>query len=218
MAVPASGHDVTAPAVEGVTQSGGLPTRVMSGWRATNAAGSLQAMPTLVLGPPPPELQALLERRRRAGLDRLDEVWEGVLHVISPPSGAHADVAQQLAVLLDRPAREAGLFPTMHEFNLGDGEDDFRVPDGGIHRQRPTGVWHPTAALVVEIVSPGDETWEKLPFYAAHRVDEVLIVDPQKRSVDWLALSGDEYGPAERSGLLELGPQDLAARIDWPGR
>jgi len=35
----------------------------------------------LVLDPAPYELDALLERRRRSGLDRLDEVWEGVLRV-----------------------------------------------------------------------------------------------------------------------------------------
>jgi Uma2 family endonuclease len=58
----------------------------------------------------------------------------------------------------------------------------------------------PTAALVVEIVSPGDETWEKLPFYAAHHVDEVLIVDPQERSVSWLALERGKYRPIDRSG------------------
>ena len=29
--------------------------------------------------------------------------------------------------------------------------------------------------LVIEIVSPGDDTWKKLPFYAAHDVDELLI-------------------------------------------
>lgn len=34
-------------------------------------------MPTLVLGSPPPELEALMERRRRAGADRFDEVREG---------------------------------------------------------------------------------------------------------------------------------------------
>ena len=28
---------------------------------------------------------------------------------------------------------------------------------------RPRGVWHSTAALVVEIVSPGDESWKKSP-------------------------------------------------------
>jgi Uma2 family endonuclease len=163
------------------------------------------------------ELRALVERRRRAGLDRLDEVWEGVLHMIPARSGAHADIAQQLAVLLDGPARQAGLFPTMHEFNLGDGEQDFRVPDGGVHRQRLTGVWHDTAALVVEIASPGDEAWDKLPFYAKHKVDEVLIVDSEKRAVDWLALADGEYRPVvERSALIELGPAELGGLIDWP--
>jgi Uma2 family endonuclease len=173
-------------------------------------------VPTLVLDPPPPELRALLERRRRAGLDRLDEVWDGVLHMIPAPSGAHADIAQQLAEVLGPLARAAGMFPTVHEFNLGESEQDFRVPDGGVHRQRPRGVWHPTAALIVEIVSPGDETWQKLPFYAAHNVDEVLIVDPEKRTVEWLAVGGGEYRPVERSALIESGPADLAAQIDWP--
>lgn len=54
-------------------------------------------MPTLVLGPPPPELEALFERRRRAGVDRLDEVWEGVRHMIPGPSFEHAQLSQQLA-------------------------------------------------------------------------------------------------------------------------
>jgi hypothetical protein len=178
--------------------------------------GYASGMATLVLGPPPPELQALLERRRRAGLDRLDEVWEGVLHMIPAPGLEPARIAQQLAVLLDGPAGESGLVPAMHEFNLGESEHDFRVPDGGLHRPGASGVWLPTAALVVEIVSPGDETWEKLPFYAAHGVDEVLIVDPEKRSVDWFALTGGEYRPVEHSGLIELGPAQLAERIEWP--
>jgi Uma2 family endonuclease len=96
--------------------------------------------------------------------------------------------------------------------NLGDSEHDFRVPDGALHRPGASGTWHPTAALVVEIVSPGDETWEKLPFYAAHSVDEVLIVDPQARSVSWLGLAG----PIERSGLVNLGTSALWEHLDWP--
>lgn len=171
-------------------------------------------MSTLVLDPQ--ELQALDERRRRSGLDRLDEVWEGVLHMVPAPSGEHADITQQLAVALDGAARAAGLFPTMGEFNLGDSEDDFRVPDGGVHRSRPRGTWFPTAALVAEIVSPGDETWEKLPFYAVHRVDEVLIVDPSERTVHWLGLTDGEYHEIEQSRLFDLGPSELAKQIDWP--
>ena len=67
----------------------------------------------------------------------------------------------------------------------------------------------------MEIVSPGDESWEKLPFYATHDVDEVLIVDPQKRpSARWL--KGGDYLPIERSSLIDLGPNELAEQIDCP--
>jgi Uma2 family endonuclease len=173
-------------------------------------------MPTLVLGAPPPELEALLERRRQAGVDRLDEVWQGVRHVVPGPSIEHADISQQLAELLGPPARAAGLRPTISEFNLGESEHDFRVPDGGLHRPGAAGIWHATAALVVEILSPDDETWQKLPFFAAHDVDEVLIVDPAERTVTWLALRDGEYEPAGRSGLIELGASELAGQINWP--
>ncbi len=173
-------------------------------------------MPTLVLGSPPPELEALLERRRRAGVDRLDEVWQGVRHMVPGPSFEHARVSQQLAELLGPPARAAGLLATMSEFNLGESEHDFRVPDGGLHRPGAAGVWLPTAALVVEILSPDDETRQKLPFYAAHHVDEILIVDPADRTVTWLGLRDGGYQPVQRSGLIELGPVELAEQLDWP--
>jgi hypothetical protein len=173
-------------------------------------------MATLVLGTPPPELQALLERRRDAGVDRLDEVWQGVRHMVPGPSLEHARVAQQLAVLLDGPARAGGLLLAMHEFNLGESEQNFRVPDGGLHRPGAAGVWLPTAAVVVEVLSPGDESWQKLGFYVEHDVDEVLLVDPAERTVTWLALRDGEYRPVQRSGLIDLGSAELAERLDWP--
>jgi len=173
-------------------------------------------MPTLVLGSHPPELDALLARRREAGVDRLDEVWQGVRHMVPGPSLEHARVAQQLAVLLDGPARDGGLLLAMHEFNLGESEQDFRVPDGGLHRPGAAGVWHSTAAVVVEVLSPGDESWQKLPFYAEHHVDEVLLVDPAEQTVTWLALHDGEYKPVRLSRLIGLGPAELAERLDWP--
>lgn len=175
-------------------------------------------MATLVLGTPPPELEALLERRHEAGVDRLDEVWQGVRHVVPGPSFEHARIATQLTLLLDAPARDSGLLLAMHEFNLGESEHDFRVPDGGLHRPGAAGVWLPTAAIVVEILSPDDESWLKLPFYAAHDVDEVLLVDPAERTVTWLALRDGAYVPVVRSGLIELGPAELTERLDWPVR
>jgi hypothetical protein len=51
-------------------------------------------------------------------------------------------------------------------------------------------VFYPTAALVIEIVLPGDETWEKLKPYA-------------------------QYVHLKRRRLLELGAGELAELIDW---
>ncbi len=172
-------------------------------------------MPLVVLDPLPIEIESLLERRRRLGLDGCDEMWDGVLHMNPGPHGRHHRIQQQLAELLGPPARAAGLIPAMGDFNIGD-EDNYRVPDGGLHRPGPDKLFYPTAALSVEIVSPGDETWKKLPFYAAHGVDEVLIVDSLERVVHWLGLREGEYESIERSALIVYGPAQLAQQIDWP--
>jgi Uma2 family endonuclease len=172
-------------------------------------------MRTLVLDPLPSQLEELLEQRRRTGVDKHDEVWEGVYHVIPGPDIAHALVAQQLAVLLDAPARANGLVVST-EFNLGVSKDNYRVPDLGVHRDPQLTVWVPTAAIAVEVLSPDDDTWKKLPFYARHRVDELLIVDPADRSVTWLGLHGGEYRPIEHSGVLAMGASALTEQIDWP--
>ena len=172
-------------------------------------------MPTLVMDPAPAEIDALIERRRRLGLDHRDEMWEGVYRMNPPPSLEHQVILQQLAVLLSSSARDADLLAVIQEFGLG-APEDYRVPDGGLHRPGASGVWHPTAALVIEIVSPGDESWHKLPFYAAHDVDEVLIIDPREHSISWLGLENGEYQPIARSGLIDLGPNELGEQIDWP--
>lgn len=104
----------------------------------------------------------------------------------------------------------------MGEFNLGESEHDFRIPDGGLHRPGAAGVWLHTAALVVEIISPDDESWQKLGFCAEHHVEEVLFVDPAERTVTWLALHDGEYEPIRQSGLIALGPAEVAEQIDWP--
>lgn len=175
-------------------------------------------MPTLVRDPQPVEFEALLERRRRLGQDRFDEVWAGVYHMNPAPSFEHQRISQQLAVLLDPLARGAGLVPVIGGVNIGQ-QDNFRIPDGSLHRPGASGIWLKTAALAIEIVSPGDETWDKLGFYAAHGVDELVIVDPEQRQVHWFVLDPtvDEYAHAERSRLIDLGPAELSERLEWPG-
>jgi Uma2 family endonuclease len=173
-------------------------------------------MRTLLPDPPPAEIETVLEHRRAAGADKLDEVWDGVVHVSPDPSLPHGDVANQLAVLLSPLARAAGLRPHVSPFNLGEPGSNFRIPDGGLLRARTARAFVSTAALVIEIVSPGDDSWKKFDYFAAHDVDEVLIVDPLKRTVHWLALVEGEYVQVERSALIDLGRTKLAERIDWP--
>lgn len=173
-------------------------------------------MTTLVRDPEPIELEQLRERRERLGLDYWDEVWDGVLHMNPPPTGEHGYILQQLAVLLDPLARRAGLVPLINIFGIGEGKENYRVPDGGLHRALPRGVYQSTAALVIEVLSPRDETWDKLSFYAAHHVDELMIVDPQEHRVHWFALQDGEYKPVQRSALIELGPAELVGQLEWP--
>lgn len=169
---------------------------------------------TVVLGERPPELEALIARRKKLGLDLHDEVWEGVYHVAPYASARHAYIDQQAAVLLDRYARSAGLVVT-DAFNLG-GPDDFRVPDRGLHRGIPEGAWVPTAAAVVEILSADDESLNKLPFYASRGVEEVLIFDPDTHEVGIYVLKQGSLVRSSRSDLLRVDAAVLEQEIDWP--
>ena len=44
----------------------------------------------------------------------------------------------------------------------------------------------------------------------------MVIVEPEKRAIHWLGLDDGDYSSIERSGLIDLGPDRLAERIDWP--
>lgn len=171
-------------------------------------------MRTVILGELPPGIEALIESRRAAGADLYDEVWEGDYHMVPAPHGHHGRLDDELAAALRPAAKRQGLFPT-GPFNLGT-PGNYRVPDRALRRDQRDSVWIDTAALVVEIVSPGDESWEKLSFYAAHAVDEVLIVDPRRRALDLLRLTGSDYRSVDRSALLDVSVADLASQIDWP--
>jgi Uma2 family endonuclease len=171
-------------------------------------------MRTVLLDPPPAELEAWLEQRRARGQDLFDEVWEGEYHVAPSPHVRHGLVDDQLTVILSSRARTAGLLGS-GPCNIGH-PDDYRVPDHAYFRDRPGEIWNATAAIVVEIVSPGDESRNKLPFYHRAGVEEVLIVDPEVRLVEWFRRSDKDFDLTDRSDLLGISSAELAAAIDWP--
>lgn len=170
-------------------------------------------MRTVVLGEPAAELQDWLDRRRALGLDLFDEVWEGAYHVAPSPHRRHGDLDRQIVVLLHSAARAAGLWPS-GPANIGE-PNDYRVPDGAYFRDRAFKTFEPTAAIVVEIVSPGDESRIKAPFYFWRGVDELLIVDLEARTVEWFTRGTAGFTPADRSALLGLTSAELHVAIDW---
>ncbi len=171
-------------------------------------------MRTVDLVPVPPELAAEVERRRAIGADTHDEVWDGEYRMAPAARSTHGMVQMEVASLLRPLARQAGL-TLVGDFNVGVPRD-YRVPDLGLLRRGLGETWLSTAALVVEVLSPGDDSWEKLPFYAAHEVDEVVVVDPAERSVAWLARVGEGYEPVTRSVVLDVEVAEVADRIEWP--
>lgn len=151
--------------------------------------------------------QEWLDERHRLDLDRKDEMWEGVLHVIPPASSAHNELGADLIAIFGRLAADRGLRrfvepgifdPDVEEMTSYRVADlGFALPDHVTSR----GI-EGHAALVVEILSPRDESYEKLPFYRRVGVEELLYVDPVTRTFEvrrpdgdgWRVVGADEGG------------------------
>lgn len=143
----------------------------------------------------------LLDARARTGVDRWDEMWEGVLHTPPAPNREHQDMALALGSWL-RTHWAMPLGNRVHtQINLaspGGWPNDYRIPDlllltpdrfeidcneyfeGG-----------PTA--VIEIRSPGDETSDKMSFYAKLDVPEVWIIDRDTKALELYLLRDGQY-------------------------
>jgi len=172
-------------------------------------------MRTVIIDPP----SDFLEERRRLGHDIRDEMWDGVVHVVPEPSTWHQHFAHRLAVVLFPLAETKGLLATHETALYRPGEDrDWRVPDllyAPFEHALNRGI-EGHAALVIEIRSPGDETYQKLPFYADVGCREVLVIDRDTCAVELFNVAEGEL--ARTTGSVELA--SLGARmttIDGPG-
>lgn len=126
--------------------------------------------------------EALLEERRRAGVDGRDEMWEGVLHMVPPPRGPHQRLSTDVLYVCIPLARRRGLVPHV-ETGVFRADDDYKVPDQAfaLPAQLSDRGIEGGPPLVFEFRSPGDETYDKLGWYWATGVQEVLVVHPDTR-------------------------------------
>lgn len=61
-----------------------------------------------------------------------------------------------------------------------------------------------------------DRSRQKLAFYAAHDVDEVLLVEPSTHTVELYGCEGHGMVRRDCSTVFDLDPEELAARLNWP--
>lgn len=168
--------------------------------------------------------QAMLTERRRLGLDGRDEVWNGVLHMVPPAGGPHQRLGAELLQVLAPLGKHHGLVAS-YETGLFRASDDYRVSDQLYCRpEHESERGAEGAELVVEIRSEGDETYDKIGFYAGLGVREMLIVHPQGHWVELLRAVGAKLLPvtADTEGTVRsdvLGAQFTTVegrlRITW---
>ena len=148
------------------------------------------AGPILVLDPL--AQKDILVQRRASGADRYDEVWEGT-YIMSPlPSLEHQRIVRRLTVVFDQIVESMGKGEMFPGANLSDRvskwETNFRCPDiiVVLDESRVTNLESAIVGgpeFLVEVASPGDRWPEKLEFYAAIGVRELLVIDRDTRHV-----------------------------------
>ncbi len=132
----------------------------------------------------------LLAERARLGHDRWDEMWDGELHMVPPPSFGHQLLGTRLLLAIAPLADARGLTMT-YETGYFRVADDYRQPDLAVFRlDRTSARGIEVAELVIEIRSPGDESNAKIAWYLAQGCREVLIVDRDTLDIELHTATG----------------------------
>lgn len=154
----------------------------------------------------------ILEWRRRTGADQWDEMWEGVLHMAPSPNREHQDLEGALEAWLRLywvPRSSGRVYHQINVSELGTWPNNYRIPDLVLLTPSRFDIdcneyFDGGPDIVVEIRSPDDEAYEKLPFYAKVGVQEVWIIDRDTRSPELYELVGVKLqaGEATKGGWL----------------
>ena len=145
--------------------------------------------------------------------------------MVPPPSFKHQELDTELVLALGSLVKRRGL-KIISEAGLFLRHDEYRVPDVMVFDPKfavERGI-DLRAEIVIETLSPNDESRQKFGFYAKCNVSEVWLIDPITRVFEIYVLRGDAYfavvdeAGVTRAPLLDLklsvveGPK---LRIEW---
>jgi Uma2 family endonuclease len=148
----------------------------------------------------PRERERLIAERRAAGGDRFDEVWEGDYVMAPLADDEHQDVQAALVSILYPLMHPQGAF-VRSGVNVTDRdqgwEHNYRCPDlvvflAGTSARNCGSHWVGGPDFALEILSPGDRTQMKLPFYASVNVRELLVIAREPWSLELYRLRDGE--------------------------
>jgi Uma2 family endonuclease len=153
------------------------------------------------------ETQILAARLGSDG-DQYDEVWEGVYIVTPLPNNDHQVLVGEFTSILGETVKRLRMGQVLPGVNLSDRnqgwKDNYREPDvavflcGGRAIDRGTH-WQGAADFLVEIISPGERTRDKIPFYSSIGVVELLIVDRDPWSLELYRHETDQLSKVGQS-------------------
>jgi len=119
--------------------------------------------------------------------------------MVPAPYLEHQRILDDLISFLRGPFKSSGRGTVVSGINVFRSSNDYRILDltfvagGREHVFREDGVREGGPDAVIEIRSPRDETYEKLPFYAAIGTREVIIVDCDTKRPEIYRPAGTQY-------------------------
>ena len=171
----------------------------------------------------PVDQTQLIAQRQATGLDRYDEVWEGV-YLMSPlANNEHQTIATRLAtcisIVIDIPRLGVVLAGSNVSDRVDDWKQNYICPDVAVYlkanpaQDRGT-YWLGGPDFAVEVVSQYDRSREKLAIYATFNTREVLIVDRYPWALDLYRLN--EAGTYDLVGRSTLDDPKILASVVLP--
>jgi Uma2 family endonuclease len=145
-----------------------------------------------------------LDEHRSSDASQWDEMWNGELHMAAMPNRFHQRLVFQLQSFLQNHWAKPSGGDVEQEVNLTTPEDEetwthnYRIPDLVILDSSRFHIdkieYMAGAPLVcVEVRSPGDESYDKLEFYAGLRVPEVWIIERDTKEPEIYKFVHGEY-------------------------
>lgn len=132
--------------------------------------------------------------------DKFDEVWEGTYNVMPQPTNVHQRIVGGFQIVIGTQIDMKGRGQTLPGANVSDRSPDwdknYRCPDLAVvlldSIAKDCGsYWLGGPDFLMEVVSPDDGAWEKIPFYSKIKVRELLIVDRDPWKLTLLRHDGD---------------------------